>query len=757
MAHITPIGSVHRINFFTKLFFFLAAIAIACAPAAAQGIPTCLVGAQLAVVHNEGLTEPIGDLTMNCSGGTPGNGVITYLVVNLNANITNETDKNGNLLGISTTVSIDGGTPTTPSGVQFILNTAGNLAINGINWAVPNPNSESVVVRISNIRVAVPTVPNPSGGATPYVSGSLAGEGAVIEDGQNLLLGQPINSLLDSVVNNGIPCAGSPLPTGSPLTFQSFISNNSSSSAIRLTEASLGAFVPKDASDPTVTNGMRFLVNLSGYGSSPSVYVPNAIVGSSGNIPTSGGEFATSISGGNYSPGQLLLGLVTGTDANGNGGKLAITVPGSTTTFSAVTQIPLTNGAGYAVYEVMDTNGSHQQWAQVPVFLVSPANNCSESGNVSQTAEVAPVSTDEQPSATDSITRYIATSPGSDCSTIGDCAASYFPSLKVPAASNGITLSGSAFGQSAQTSFSITDGGQSQLTFTATTSYQTASGLSSAKWLTVNGSNSPVAGAVDPANGQSSVALSLVAETQLLSVPGTYKAKVTVDAGEAGTATVPITFNVGPAGPVIQSIVNSANFQAGAVTTNEFVSLFGLNLAEKNSLSVTFDGFPATILYDSPAGTANPTQINVLVPTGLGISQNAGVIATVDGTPSNTYQLTLTQNAPAPFLYTPTVLNQDSTVNSVSDPASDGDTIQIFLTGLAIPPTGQVTVNIGAAAGLMPVPGTPVAVVSIPGLEQVNVQVPPGLAFSNGSAPFSICVPGTSAPICSVPVNLYLH
>ena len=205
----------------------------------------------------------------------------------------------------------------------------------------------------------------------------------------------------------------------------------------------------------------------------------------------------------------------------------------------------------------------------------------------------------------------------------------------------------------------------------------------------------------------------------------------------------------------------SANFQLAPVTINSFVTIFGLNLAKKSTLSVTFDGFPATVSYDSPVGTANPNQINVLVPVGLGISTNAGVIATVDGVVSNTFAVNFVTNAPAVF--TPGILNQpdangNSTVNLSSAPASPGDYVQIFLTGLATPIVNpsSVTVNIGAATGLAN--SFAGAVPSIPGLEQVNVQVPANLTFSGGSAPLSICIPGTGAtPLCSVPVNLYLQ
>jgi uncharacterized protein (TIGR03437 family) len=405
---------------------------------------------------------------------------------------------------------------------------------------------------------------------------------------------------------------------------------------------------------------------------------------------------------------------------------------------------------------VLDSNLSQVEWAQIPVFLVVPANNCSTSGDVSLGAMLAPVSNVSIPTQTDPIPRFVATTPTSDCAVIGDCSASYFPLLKVTPAS--VTLSTSSLGEPQLGYISIGDGGTSQMPFSFATTYQPATGQSAANWLSINGTvataGTTVTGAVDPVNGVTSFQLSLSASPAALLVPGAYKATVTINAGNAGSATVPVTFNVAPAGPVIQSVVNAANFQPGPVTIGSFVSIFGLNLAKKNTLSVTFNGFPGTVSYDSPPSTPNPTQINVLVPVALGISGNAGVIATVDGVVGNTFAVTLVPNAPAVF--TPGILNQDNSVNLAATPASLGDEIQIFLTGLATPIAGPVTVNIGSALNLPDVYAG--AVPSIPGLEQVNVVIPTTLTFSGGSAPLSICIPGTGAsPLCSVPVSLFLH
>ena len=258
---------------------------------------------------------------------------VSYLFINLNATITNAVDANGNLLGIVTTVNTGSGP--VAGGLQPIANQPGTLTVNGLKYVVPSPNTQTVTLNISGIRVAVPTLPEFGRHLRALRNRFDRRRGVFLPNGQSLLLGAPVTTVLSSVIDNGIPCLGSPLPTTTPLTFQSFISAVSSSSTIRLTEGDAASFVSKNKTDPTVTNGIRFVVNLSGYGSNASVYVPDAIVGSTGNAPTSGGAFGTTINAGTYSPGQnqLLLARVNGADANRNRRHAGVHASGSTTTF----------------------------------------------------------------------------------------------------------------------------------------------------------------------------------------------------------------------------------------------------------------------------------------------------------------------------------------------------------------------------------------------------------------------------------------
>lgn len=726
MAHIIRIGRAGRARIVALAAFLL----VFCFAAFGQ-MPSCNVGATSPTVHAEGLAEQIGDITLTCSGGS-GN-VNASVVVALNATVTNRLEANGSL----TNVSIAGAGVTSGPAV---LDGADTVLLGPVQFAA----GASVSFTIGGIRVAMPTVSG--GGAHPIVKGSVVANQLILPNAQPLLLAVGAPTLLSSVLNYGVPCAGSPSP--STIDFPGLIAAGTSVSTIRITEANAAAFAPKTA---TADFGVRFLVRISGYGPNATVFVPDVIVGNLGTAATAAGGFGPSQNGGTYTPGlhQLLLTRVSGADATGAGGDLVLpTTPGTVTSFTSVSQLTPVNGAAFVVYEVLDANPSFVESAQIPVFVALPATRCATLPENTLGATLAPASTVSIPTQTDPIPRYIATTPGSDCAVIGDCSAPYFPVLRVDPPS--ITLNGSSLGPTQTAFITIANGGSNQLTFNVSTAYQPAENQPAANWLMI----SATSGAVGPA-GSDNFVIDVSASPAAPLAPGAYQATVTVDAGSAGTLTVPVTFNVGPAGPVIQSVVNAANSQPGPITAGSFATIYGVNLVKKTSAIVTFDGYPATISYDGQPSASSPAQINVLVPAELSAFANAGITATIDGVASNTYVVKLVPNAPAVF--TPGILNQDSSVNLATAPASPGDIIQIFLTGLSTPVTSPLTVMIGTQS----ITGSQIiyagSVPSIPGLEQVNVQVPGTLIFSGNSVPLSICIPGAGQQFCSAPVNLYLH
>ena len=98
--------------------------------------------------------------------------------------------------------------------------------------------------------------------------------------------------------------------------------------------------------------------------------------------------------------------------------------------FTSVTQVPLVSGAATITYEVLAANANLIDSAQIPIFVVVPPTTCPDSLENTLGATLAPASTVTTATETDPIPRYIATTPASDCTIIGDCAQTYFPVLQ---------------------------------------------------------------------------------------------------------------------------------------------------------------------------------------------------------------------------------------------------------------------------------------------------------------------------------------
>jgi uncharacterized protein (TIGR03437 family) len=247
-------------------------------------------------------------------------------------------------------------------------------------------------------------------------------------------------------------------------------------------------------------------------------------------------------------------------------------------------------------------------------------------------------------------------------------------------------------------------------------------------------------------------------------VPGVYHGQVTITAppGSSNTATVAITMTVfAPAGaaPVAAFVVNAASQTAGAVSPGEIVSIFGQAIGPPapagfalgpdgkvatnlGGTQVFFDSIAAPVLY------ASNTQVNAIVPYPIGGATFTNVQVLFNGSTIPLGGIPVTDAAPAVFTQNSTglgeaaVLNEDNSVNAVSNAAARGSVVQIFTTGEGetVPPsdTGTVTgtdtkvptlavgVTIGGAAATITYSASAPDAVS--GLFQVNAVVPPGIA-----------------------------
>jgi uncharacterized protein (TIGR03437 family) len=711
-----------HINRFCGLALFLT-----CALGTYAQIPTtCVVSAAPVVVHSEGLAERIGEIVLQCSG-TPGASVTASLNIFLPISITNRINAGG--YSTDASLSVNTGTGNVPSGVSGLV-TNQSISFNGFQFKFPASGAVSLL--IDDVRVNVNQLGlQQQSLIKAYLGGSLALENNPVA----VAIGQ--QGLLATTMDSGVTCTGSPTP--STLNLSNLFAAGTAEETTRVTEGFPSAFQPKD---PTSDTGTRFLLSYSNVPAGAAIYLPDAVAGSGATVPTSGGDLGTPAAVGQYTPAShtLLLVRVLNSDSTGTGGTLA-TLPAANgagvLVLNGANPVPLTNGAGYAVYEVVDANPSTIENAQIPNFFALPPNSPPSTSNGS--LSLAPVSTVATASTTAPIPRFVAVTPPSDCAAVGDCNASYYPQLQVTATPLQVTaVSGGKKAAAGNITIRDTRGGV--LDWSASATYSNGAG-----WVSFS---EPFG--IDDATVQVLVDPGALA-------PGTYQATVLIDAGPiAGSQSIPLSFTVTAPAPaavatpapapapavVIGAITNAADFHPGPVAPGELASVWGSNLAGQN-VSVTFNGMPAKLLY------TGAQQINLQIPAALSGQSSAQMVVTA-GSASAPFTVPLTAVAPA--IFTPGVLNQDNTVNSAANPAPLGTILQIFLTGM--PDSGAVaSVTIQNRGSLIPLYAG--AAPGFLGLQQVNVAVPADLLPVTSN--LTICVMGTgNQPYCSQPESIAL-
>jgi uncharacterized protein (TIGR03437 family) len=144
-----------------------------------------------------------------------------------------------------------------------------------------------------------------------------------------------------------------------------------------------------------------------------------------------------------------------------------------------------------------------------------------------------------------------------------------------------------------------------------------------------------------------------------------------------------------------QGVLNGASLVSGAVAPGEIITLIGSGIGPASTqqpigspsttvlsgTSVFFDGTPAPLLY------AAPNQINAIVPFAMFGKSMTQLQITSQGQMIAGLPLPATATVPAIFTLDSTgvgpgaILNEDSTVNSPSNPADQGSVVSVFATG----------------------------------------------------------------------------
>ncbi len=679
----------------------------------ASGV-NCVATAVPTIVRTEGLSERVGDMLLNCSGGAPSATVRGELtLISFSGPITNKILSNGALDLIFTANS---GAGETILNTQAFATAANQVTFPSVQFTLSATGT--AVLRITNVRIAPPNVPE----QPIRVALATVTAGQIRTDNAPFTVGITQRGLLASYASTFV-CTQSKLPE--TVSFPEFIRRGVRYASVRLTEGFSDSFQRKG---PQTDVGTRLIVRYAGFPAGARLFTPSVAVGSSGAIPTSGGDLGLPISGGRYfstGNGQLLLSRVGNPDAAGAGGVPLFTPSGGVGAidFDQLAEVPLTNGVGLAVYEVMDSAGNLRESVQIPTFLILEQRP--EGGSVRATVALSlgPVSTLASPSATAPVPRFQETAPPTDCNALGDCNSNLFPRLTVESAELSYDV---IIGSTGQTRFvRVLNEGGGVLSWTASVIYKSGSG-----WLRF-----------DPESGLNNATVRLDAVAGIGFPPGTYEATLVIDGGPlAGTrsATVRMVARNLTLPPVVNNpemtSVSHGAFQAGPLVPGSLGSLFGRNLTG-TATRLTMDGVEGRILF------ADSRQINFQVPVELAGRASAQVIVTVDGRQSVPVAVPLA--ATNPGIFPGAVLNQDNSANTAANPAESGSVVQLFLTGLE---GASVTVRIHDRPAQVPLYAGPAP--GLVGVQQVNADVPKDLQTVTTS--IVVCV----GSACSAPQSI---
>jgi uncharacterized protein (TIGR03437 family) len=158
-------------------------------------------------------------------------------------------------------------------------------------------------------------------------------------------------------------------------------------------------------------------------------------------------------------------------------------------------------------------------------------------------------------------------------------------------------------------------------------------------------------------------------------------------------------------GPTIAAVVNAASFATGPLSPGQAITITGTNLgstASPSATSVSVNGQNIPLFYVSA------TQINGQLPfeTPLG---TASVKVTVNGTTSSAASIQVASSSPGVFLVgtdRAAATNPDGSLNTTANPASPGDAVTIYFTGI-----GPLDNAVATGA---PAPVTPLSRATLP-------------------------------------------
>jgi len=372
-----------------------------------------------------GLAEPLGDLLLYCTSGSPGAAVEGMLLLGVDEKLVNQIGAQAQVLGL--TVSVVNGAVDTP------ISSAAATTRDGLSFTITGVKASfdsygQMGLRVSGLRA--PT------GAKVQAGLGFAGTIPLKIYPQAVTVGDAVSSFLDTTPDALLQPNSEGLAN---VDLTSVIAKMNPNMTVRVTESDPAAFHPKLGID---NSGTRFSVRFPNLPDGSRVFAPDAIAGSDAELLTTSGLLAGAPWAGRYMlsdppVSSLLLVRVKGVAADGSGGTLAWQpVPG----LNSLAELPiseadyLSNGAPSFVYEVVDANPMIQESFQIPLYAF--AGPTPQNGLIAVRAalQLAPVPASNTAPASLPTPRYTGVDiVGPDCTVLRDCTATWFPELRVEA------------------------------------------------------------------------------------------------------------------------------------------------------------------------------------------------------------------------------------------------------------------------------------------------------------------------------------
>ncbi len=190
-------------------------------------------------------------------------------------------------------------------------------------------------------------------------------------------------------------------------------------------------------------------------------------------------------------------------------------------------------------------------------------------------------------------------------------------------------------------------------------------------------------------------------------------------------------------------------------TPGSIVSIFGRSFpARANHAAVTVEGLPAEILY------ASPNQINIRLPEGLSTAMETSpliwkTLLLVNIPKATSVTSTLTVDVVEPFIFLGPAIYVAGSGTPVrpATPATAGDQLEIYCTGIAVQTGLKYFVRIGESENISAIPEP---VPGVPGAWVIRAKVPSGLQPGNQPLTLFALFDGNPRTFPRVPLDVPL-